>query len=87
MIDETIMKYLEEDVCDIRGFDRSTLISYLRLFPVRIAPTMSVPFTADFCLQQQILPQAALAIHTAENVLPLIFLQIFCALALQQMSI
>ena len=27
MIDETIMKYLEEDVCDIRGFDRSTLIS------------------------------------------------------------
>lgn len=31
--------------------------------------------------------QAALAIHTAENVLPSIFLQIFCALALQQMSI
>lgn len=27
MIDETIMKYLEEDVCDIRGFDRSMLIS------------------------------------------------------------
>lgn len=27
MLDSVIMKYLEEDVCDIKGFDRSSLIS------------------------------------------------------------
>lgn len=27
MLDSVIMKYLEEDVCDIKGFDRSLLIS------------------------------------------------------------
>lgn len=26
MLSEVIMRYLEEDVCDIRGFERSTLI-------------------------------------------------------------
>lgn len=27
MLDSVIMKYLEEDVCDIKGFDRSSLFS------------------------------------------------------------
>ena len=27
MLNDIIMKYLQDDICDIKGFDRSTLVS------------------------------------------------------------
>lgn len=39
MLSETIMKYLEDDVCDIRGFDRSELVSAEKgHFVMRVVP-------------------------------------------------